>query len=798
MTVVRGVGSHRRGRAERLKATAGGSDPVTVRMATPGRSAALRRLRRRLDIALWVAVPAVAAVPLLTEAAGSADITGAALNIAIPVFFLLLAGRVAAALVLDRTRRASTATLLGGLLLWGVGAGVNASRGLESASFPSVSELFFLPSYVLFAVHILLDSTRGRPSASRRALSRSTLWLETTVVLGGVVCLAGLVLASPVPLGLQLDGVLFIVASYPILLDLVLAGIVLAFVVMRARPVSWAGLLPAAGFLGLGLGDFGTFLAAGRGDYALTSPFVLLYGIGFTLVAVAACGRLQIESRQASGERSDDGTGAFQVAAAAAAVALLTLRPLAAGDWYFTLPAVFTLVAAAARLLQALRDARVAREARLLSLTDDLTGLPNRRAVLERVDQRLRAHADTTLLLLDLDGFKDVNDSLGHSAGDAVLTQIARRLVATVRSDALVARLGGDEFAVVLPTGDPAELVTAVNGARAEIALPMRVDGIDLRMRASAGAASATPDDRRAADVLRRADIALFEAKSSRSGVLFYDATRDEYTRERLILVEELRRAIADGELRLWYQPQVETASRRVVGFEGLIRWHHPSRGVLSPVHFLADARRSGLMAALTDEVMRCAVRDARHWRQRGLDLRISLNCAPPELLSTNLLPRFYEAIADAGLPADTMLVEVTEDSFVADPELARETLAEMRRHHVQAAIDDYGTGFSSLAYLRDLPVQELKIDRSFVATVTADERSRVIVESTARMARAMGLRVVAEGVESEDVAEVIERLGVDLLQGYLISPPIEFSKVERWMRQHEARHAVPGQVVAS
>jgi diguanylate cyclase (GGDEF)-like protein len=766
-------------------------------MATPGRISALRRLRRRLDIALWIAIPAVAGLPLLTEAAGSTALTDTALNLAIPVFFLLLATRVAAATVLDRTRRASTATLLAGLLLWGVGAGVNASEGLASATFPSVSELFFLPSYVLFAVHILLDSTRGRPGSQKQALSRSTLWLETVVVLGGVVCLAGLVLSSPVSLDLAIDGALFIVASYPIILELVLTGLVLAFVVMRARPMSWSGLLPAAGFLGLALGDFGTFLALGAGDYALSSAFVLMYGIGFTLIAVAACGRLPVDSRGREGA-SGDGAGIFQVAAAAAAVGLLVLRPSAAGEWYFTLPAIFTLVAAAVRLLQALRDARIAREARLLSLTDDLTGLPNRRAVLDRVDQRLRAHADTTLLLLDLDGFKDVNDSLGHGAGDAVLTQIARRLVGAFRTDSLVARLSGDEFAVVLPTTDPAELVTAVNHARAEVALPMRVDGIDLRMRASAGAAASLPEDRRAADVLRRADIAMFEAKSSRSGVLFYDATRDQYTRERLILVEELRRAISEGELRLWYQPQVETASRRVVGFEGLIRWHHPTRGVLSPVHFLADARRSGLMAALTDEVMRCAVRDARHWRQRGLDLRISLNCAPPELLGTNLLPRFYQAIADAGLPADSMLIEVTEDSFVADPELARETLVEMRRHDVQAAIDDYGTGFSSLAYLRDLPVQELKIDRSFVATVTSDERSRVIVESTARMARAMDLRVVAEGVEDEEVAQVVESLGVDLLQGYLVSAPIEFSKVERWLRGHQAAHAAPGQVVAS
>lgn len=777
----------------------GSAPPDQHKVTRPGSGgrATIRRIRRRLSPSLWWIIASVAGLPFLADLSGSPALVSVALNVAIPVFFLSLAVRVALAIVLDRVRRGALAALLGGLLLWGVGAGLNASDGLETAGFPSVSEYFFLPAYVLLAAHVLLDSTRIRQGSPERSLSRGTLWLETAVILGGVVCLAGLVLTSPVTLRLELTGAAFLVAAYPVIIDLVLTGMVLAFVALRARPVTWYGVMPALGFTCLALGDFGTFLAAGGGDYAVDSVFVLFYGAGFTLVAAAACAPLQVQSRQALSGRQDDGTGGLQVAAAAAAVTLLVLRPLTAGEWYVTAPAVLTLMAAAARLLHALRDARIATAAQLLSLTDDLTGLPNRRAVLERLDGAVRDRVPIALMILDLDGFKDVNDSLGHAAGDVVLEQVARRLAGSIHSDALVARLGGDEFAVVLSSAVPADLLVAANSARSAIAQPMRVDGIDVRMRASVGTATSTPEDRRAVDILRRADIAMFEAKDSRSGVLFYDSTRDQYTRDRLILVEELRHAIADGQLRLWYQPQVETVSDRVVGVEGLIRWHHPSRGVLTPVHFLADARRSGLMAALTDEVMRCAVKDARAWRQRGLDVRVSLNCAPPELLSTNLLPRFYALIAEAGLPPDSMLIEVTEDSFVADPELARETLAGMRRHHVQTAIDDYGTGFSSLAYLRDLPVQELKIDRSFVSTVMTDERSRVIIDSTARMARAMGLRVVAEGVETGEVADAMAGMGIDILQGYLIAQPMEFGKVERWMRKRKADSALIGQSTA-
>jgi EAL domain-containing protein (putative c-di-GMP-specific phosphodiesterase class I) len=293
--------------------------------------------------------------------------------------------------------------------------------------------------------------------------------------------------------------------------------------------------------------------------------------------------------------------------------------------------------------------------------------------------------------------------------------------------------------------------------------------------------------DATATDLLRRADVAMYEAKDSRSGALFYDAARDSFSRQRLRMAEELRRGIDEGQLVVWYQPQIDARTHEVVALEALVRWEHPKDGLLPPIAFLPDARRSGLMLALTDAVMRSVVADARLWADQGLDLRVSMNCAPPELLGGALLPRLFDAIERADLAPDTLTIEVTEDSFVADPEHARQILYELREHNVQAAIDDYGTGFSSLAYLRDLPVHELKMDRSFISTVLSDPRSRVIVDSTNQMAHAMGLRLVAEGVEDAEIAEALAGLGIDVLQGYHIGRPMPSAQIADWVQQWTA-----------
>jgi EAL domain-containing protein (putative c-di-GMP-specific phosphodiesterase class I) len=266
-----------------------------------------------------------------------------------------------------------------------------------------------------------------------------------------------------------------------------------------------------------------------------------------------------------------------------------------------------------------------------------------------------------------------------------------------------------------------------------------------------------------------------------------YDPISDDFSRERLSLGDELRRAVDEGQLVLWYQPQIDAATHQVCGLEALVRWNHPQHGLMNPAQFLPVARRSGLMQALSEEVGRLAVRDLTRWQAQGLSPRVALNCAPPELMSEIFVPRLSAMLAEAGIGPDRIVIEVTEDSFLAEPERARSVLLDVRARGFQVSIDDYGTGFSSLSYLRDLPIQELKMDRSFVSTMCADERSRMIVASTFQMAMALGLRTVAEGVEDAATTAALVALGVDVLQGYHLSRPIPPEQVPAFVARSYA-----------
>jgi predicted signal transduction protein with EAL and GGDEF domain len=348
--------------------------------------------------------------------------------------------------------------------------------------------------------------------------------------------------------------------------------------------------------------------------------------------------------------------------------------------------------------------------------------------------------------------------------------------------DIMIARLGGDEFAIVTMNDDEIELLETAQLILDTLSQPMMVDGIEIAPSASIGIAVHAETDSSASELLRRADVAMYQAKLTRTGAVQYDSHRDDFSRPRLQLAEELRRGINDGQLVLWYQPQIDAATRQVCGLEALVRWQHPTQGLLSPAAFLPAARRAGLMLMLSDETARQAVAGVKRLRASGLMQRVAINCAPPELLSGVFLPRLYAALAASGVPAESLVVEVTEDSFLADPERAREVLFEMRERNLQIAIDDYGTGFSSLSYLRDLPVQELKMDRSFISVLREDQRSRMIVSSTLQMAHALGLRTVAEGVEDAATAADLIAMGVDVLQGYYLSRPMPPDEVEPWL----------------
>ncbi|MEP7178419.1 MAG: bifunctional diguanylate cyclase/phosphodiesterase, partial [Pseudonocardiales bacterium] len=657
--------------------------------------------------------------------------------------------------------------------LWAVGASVvNASKLSDVAQFPAPGEWFFLASYVCLAAYLILDERHG--------ITRGmATWLDVAVICGGTACLTAAFLLMPVATAVGKGGLpLLLALMYP-LIDLALAVLVVAQVVLRLRPELKHAVITCAGFLLLAYADGNFVTSVASSTYTFSALSDVTWGAAFALIVGSAC-RAGGTPLAAVPRRRGPAT---LVCAAGVAIVVLALRPSDGLGPYVAVPAVLTLLAAGGRLVLALREATGAAEALALSQTDDLTMLPNRRAVRNRLDEGLARNERLALMLLDMDGFKEVNDTLGHAAGDIVLQLAAHRMRDALPPDVMIARLGGDEFAVVARSDDEIALLESARLILATVSEPMMVDGIEIAPSASIGIAVHGTMDSSASELLRRADVAMYQAKLTRTGVALYDAHRDDFSRHRLQLAEELRRGIGDGELILWYQPQIDASTRLVCGLEALIRWQHPTQGLLSPAAFLPAARRAGLMLMLSDEVARQAVADVKRLRASGLMQRVAINCAPPELLSGIFLPRLYAALSAAGVPPESLVVEVTEDSFLADPELAREVLFEMREHGLQIAIDDYGTGFSSLSYLRDLPVQELKIDRSFISTMRADPRGRMIVLSTLQMASGLGLRTVAEGVEDAETAIDLIAMGVDVLQGYHMARPMPLTDVESWVR---------------
>lgn len=690
-------------------------------------------------------------------------------------FFVLILARISIAALRSPQRRRSLVVLLVALALWAAGSAVlNASANPDLTTFPAPGEWLFLAAYIGIAGYLIIDTAHWKSTAL-------DVWLEAAVVCGGTTCLAGSLLLTPVSHVVGKGGVPLLLALLYPMIDIALAVLVIAQIVLRVRRGVEQSIVLCLGFTLFAIADFNFVenLSVGTYDYDVLDG--LLWATGFGLIVEAACWT-RTEVLKALPRRAGPG---LMIAAASVAIAVLAIRPASGVGYYLTIPAVVTLVAAGGRLVQALRDANGAAEAFALSQTDDLTLLPNRRSVIGTLDKGLRSSRPLALMLLDLDGFKDVNDTLGHAAGDSVLQLAAHRMRQALPASVLIGRLGGDEYAIVMYEDDTLVLMETAQVVLDALLEPALVEGIELSTMASIGITVRGSADSESIELLRRADVAMYQAKATRSGVVLYDAHSDDFSRQKLQLAEELRRAIPDGQLVMYYQPQIDAASQQVCGLEALVRWQHPQHGLLSPIAFLPAARRDGLMLALSDAVARMVIADLRRWRAHGLQPRVSLNCAPPELFSGVFLPRLFRGIAEAKLPPESLVIELTEDTFIAEPERARGVLKEIRANHVQIAIDDYGTGFSSLSYLRDLPVQELKMDRSFIAVMLTDMRSRMIVASTFQMAHALGLRTVAEGVENAATAAELVAMGVDVLQGYHVAKPMPAAMVETWVRDH-------------
>ncbi|WSJ85278.1 bifunctional diguanylate cyclase/phosphodiesterase [Streptomyces sp. NBC_01304] len=425
-------------------------------------------------------------------------------------------------------------------------------------------------------------------------------------------------------------------------------------------------------------------------------------------------------------------------------------------------------------------------------LRDPLTGLPNRQWLLERtwtaLDDAERIGARSALVLIDLDRFRSVNDTLGHLAGDRLLLQIADRLREALPRGAEAARLGGDEFAVLLPTCDSTTSAQRVARALvAELSSPLDLDGLTLVLEASAGLAVFPDHALDAEGLLRRADVAMYQAKRDRTGVEVYESKRDSNTPDRLGLLGDLRRALDAGDVELHYQPKVRFDGQ-VAGLEALVRWVHPERGKVPPDEFIAIAESSGLMPHLTEYVLETALAQVARWQAQGLTVPVAVNVSPRDVHTPGFAGAVAARLARHGVPAGSLQLEITEHVLLEDPQRAADTLAGLTGHGVKMSLDDFGTGYSSLVHLRRLPVSELKIDRSFVARLAVDNEDAEIVRCTVDLAHSLGLLVVAEGVEDDETWERLRDLGCDAVQGWLVAAAMPADETTAWLRARGSR----------
>ena len=437
------------------------------------------------------------------------------------------------------------------------------------------------------------------------------------------------------------------------------------------------------------------------------------------------------------------------------------------------------------------------------ALHDSLTGLPNRACLFRTIHESIHSSPQSqdrfALLLLDLNRFKEINDTLGHNIGDVLLGQIANRLKAPLRHTDTIARLGGDEFAVVLkPAPDRAAVDSIAERLQRSLDEPFQYNGMSLDVGVSIGVSFFPDDSGDATELLQKADVAMYAAKLAGQPMAFYDRALDQNSVRHLTLTGDLRRAIEDNKLMLYFQPKISIETHDVVGVESLLRWEHPTHGFIPPDEFVALAERTGLVRKMTDWVLDTALSQSARWHAQGLDLAIAVNLSARSLQDGDLPGTLDALLQKHGVAPAAIALELTESAIMADPVRARAVIGLLNARGFYLSIDDFGTGYSSLGYLKNLPVHELKIDKSFVLDMMANENDRVIVKSTVDLAHNLGLSVVAEGVESAEVLEELNLLGADVAQGYFISRPVPAAAFEAWLSDWRRAHARPAlQLVA-
>ncbi len=683
------------------------------------------------------------------------------------------------------------ATVFGvGLLAWSAGDIVStlSSRAGGMPPAPSFADVLCLAFYPLAYLGLILLMR-----TDVKALSISN-WLDGvvaglgTAAVGSAFVFAALlhdVGGSPAQRAINL--------AYPIA-DLLLLALVIGGTVMLPtwQNRRWLVLLVASAVVATG---DAIYLSQSSGaNYRVDSLINVTWPAAVLLIALALWQPAETKRRR----RSD--TPPHFVAPGVAAVCGLAvlLTGLARSiSWIAVGLATATLLAAGARLVFSLSDLRVLTEShRLQALTDELTGLGNRRHLLSVLDRffseqvpGVKSSNCLALLLLDLDHFKEINDSFGHPIGDEILKMLGPRLKSVLRSADVLTRLGGDEFGVVLTDADADYATTIAERLTTQIEQPFMLAVASLHVSVSIGIALAPAHGIDSAELLRCADIAMYRAKAAGNAFQTYEKLLDDRLGH-LRLVEDLRAVIAAKGLKLYYQPQYELRTGKVVGVEALLRWHHPTLGLISPDEFIPLAEEAGLMRPLTDLVLEFALAQCATWQATGRHLYVSVNLSATNLLDLGLPDRIRFLLARHRLGSDSLVLEVTETTMMGDRERAQEVIQQLRHLGHVVSVDDFGTGFSSLAYLSDLAVSELKIDQALTRRLASGdgERNRAIVRATIELGHSLGLRVVAEGVENAETYELLASLGCDLAQGNFMCRPLPAQQLALGPSNHAGR----------
>jgi len=448
-----------------------------------------------------------------------------------------------------------------------------------------------------------------------------------------------------------------------------------------------------------------------------------------------------------------------------------------------------------------LRDAEVRRERtraeeriRHLAYYDPLTDLPNRTLFQNRLEQAvhnsLRARNPLAVMIMDLDTFKEINDTLGHLMGDAVLREIGHRLATGLRESDTVARLGGDEFAVMLPNVGRAGAELAARKLLALVQEPLAIEGVNLDVHSSVGIAMFPEHGTEAELLIQRADVAMYVAKQDRSGHVVYAQELDRHSPERLALMGDFRHAISRDQLRVHYQPKLNLKTNQVSGVEALVRWQHPELGLIMPDRFIPMAEQTGAVRPLTLWMLERALQQCLEWRRQGVELVAAVNLSPRNLQDPELPERVRSLLNLLGAPAQMLELEITESVIMSDPLRSLQVLTRLNKMGLRLAVDDFGTGYSSFSYLRKLPVHEIKIDKSFIDDMI-QQHDEVIVQSTIDLAHNLGLTVVAEGVQDKETLDRLRELGCDTAQGDYLSAPLDAPSVLPWLRARESQQVV-------